>query len=288
MKEIATSSNIGAFLRDIERHPLLSREEEFDLAVRHRETGDLEAARMLVTSNLRFVVRIAKQYTAYGTSLLDLIQEGSIGLMTAVKKFNPHRGYRLISYAIWWIKARIHEHIMRFWSSVRIGGSRKERKLFHKTAGALRKSHGLSGAERKAELEKLSETLGVSSQDISEMEMRTSSRDFSLDADIQGEGADGSSLIQLVADATPSQETVLAERQSGETERAALKKAIRETLNERERKILASRFMADTPAKLEDLGGKFGISAERVRQIESGAISKLRRSAAVNRAKELI
>ena len=138
MKTLALNSNLGAFMKEVERYPLLSRKEEFSLAVKHWETGDTESARALVNSNLRFVVRIAKSYASYDVSLMDLIQEGALGLMTAVKKFNPRRGYRLVSYAVWWIKARIHEHIMRFWSIVRIGSSRNERKLFQKIPAARR------------------------------------------------------------------------------------------------------------------------------------------------------
>ncbi|MGI9558153.1 MAG: sigma-70 family RNA polymerase sigma factor [Thermodesulfobacteriota bacterium] len=249
MKQMAVSSNIGAFLRDVERHPLLSREEEFSLAVRHAEKGDIEAAHALVASNLRFVVKIARQYTSYGAGLVDLVQEGSIGLMTAVKKFNPHRGYRLISYAVWWIRARIHEHIMRFCGAVRIGG-RKERKMFQ------------SGAIRNRAM-----------------------RDFSLDCGIDG-NSDSVSHLQMLADSSPGQEAVFEESESMKMKKNALSKAV-SGLDEREREIITARFLAEKPEKLEDLGRKFGVSRERVRQIESKAIARLKRSPAVSMAKKL-
>lgn len=265
-------------MREVECYPLLSREEEFALAVKHWETGDISAAHSLVNSNLRFVVRIAKSYAGYKVSLTDLIQEGALGLMTAIKKFNPHRGYRLISYAIWWIRARIHEHIMRFWSSVRIGSSRNERKLFQKIPAARR---ALSGIE--TEPEKLSAMLGVSAREIAEMEMRTSARDFSLDSEV-GENQDAGSYLELVADTTPSQETVLEESQNKEWQKTALNKAL-EALDEREREIITSRCLTEAPVKLGDLGKKFGVSAERIRQIENNAISKMKRLPSISMAK---
>ncbi len=265
-------------MKEVECYPLLSREEEFALAVKHWETGDLDAARVLVNSNLRFVVRIAKNYTSYDVSLMDLIQEGALGLMTAVKKFNPHRGYRLVSYAVWWIRARINEHIMRFWSSVRIGSSRNERKLFQKISAARR-----ALSEEKTTPEKLSEMLGVSAREITEMETRTSARDFSLDSKIGGMSGAGS-YLELVADTTPSQETALAKSQNENWRKTALNKAL-DGLDEREREIITSRFLTETPVKLEDLGKKFRISAERIRQIENKAISKIKRSPSVSMAK---
>ncbi len=265
-------------MKEVGRYPLLSRKEEFALAVKHWETGDLDAARSLVNSNLRFVVRIAKSYAGYDVSLMDLIQEGALGLMTAVKKFNPHRGYRLVSYAVWWIKARIHEYIMRFWSSVRIGGSRNERKLFQKIPAARR---ALSGAETAPE--KLSEMLGVSAREITEMETRTSARDFSLDSKVGGI-SDAGSYLELVTDTTPSQETALSEFQNEKWQKTAVNKAL-SGLNEREKEIITSRFLTETPVKLEDLGKKFGVSAERIRQIENKAIYKIKRSPGISMAK---
>ena len=277
MKSVAINSDFGAFLREVERHTVLSREQEFALAVKHRETGDIEAAHALVTSNLRFVVRIARQYASYGATFSDLVQEGSIGLMKAVKKFNPHRGYRLLSYAVWWIRAHMHEHIMRFWSTVRIGGNRTERKLFQKIARAKRAF--ASGGD---DTEKLSDMLGVSPEDISEMEMRMSGRDFSLDSG----ASEDSAPIDSLADTTPSQETVLERTQSGEMKKKTLKQALA-TLTERERHIVETRFLSESPATLEDLGSRFGVSAERIRQIERAAISKLRKAPQVALAREI-
>ena len=283
MKELALSSNIAVFIREALRHPVLSREEEFDLAVKYRETGDIEAAHTLVTSNLRFVVRIARQYERYGAPLSDLIQEGSIGLMTAVKKFDPGRGYRLLSYAIWWIKALIHEHIMRFWSSVRIGSSRAERKLFQKIAGAKRALAAHGGADGA---DSVSEMLGVSPEDISAMEMRMSARDFSLDSAVREDSPGSVSYLSALTDSTPSQETALEMAQSGKMRKKTLARAMK-SLSGREREIVRSRFLLEEPATLEDLGTRFGVSAERIRQIEKRAISKLKKSPEIALAKKL-
>ena len=139
MKALALNTSMNLFLKEVENYPLLSKQEEYETAVIYHENGDLEAANKLVLSNLRFVMKIAREYKSYGFPLMDLIQEGTIGLMHAVKKFDPYKGYRLISYAVWWIKARIHEHIMKFWSSVKIGTTQAQRKLFQKLGSAKRK-----------------------------------------------------------------------------------------------------------------------------------------------------
>ena len=283
MKELALSSNIAVFMREALRHPLLSREEEFALAVKHRETGDIEAAHTLVTSNLRFVVGIARRYERYGAPLADLIQEGSIGLMKAVKKFDPHRGYRLLSYAVWWIRAYIHEHIMRFRSSVRIGGSRAERKLFQNMAGAKRAIEARSGEDGAGSL---SEMLGVSPEDVSAMEMRMSARDFSLDSAVREDSPRSASYLSALADGGPSQETSLEMEQSGEIRKKTLARAM-ECLSGREREIVRDRFLSEKPSTLEGLGTRFGVSAERIRQIEKRAVSKLKKSPEVALAKKL-
>lgn len=283
MKELTVNSTVAAFTREALRHPLLSGEEEFALAVRHRETGDLEAAHKLVTSNLRFVVKIARRYEGYGTPLADLIQEGCIGLMTAVKRFDPYRGYRLLSYAVWWIRAKIHEHIMRFRNTVAIGGGRAERKLFQNMTGAKR---ALAARGGKNGTDEIAEMLGVSAGEITAAEMKMSARDFSLDSTVAEDNPRSGTYISALADASPSQETVIAEAEAGEVRKNTLARAM-ENLGGREKEIVRARFLSDEIATLEDLGTRFGVSAERIRQIEKGAVAKLKKSPEVALAKKI-
>ncbi|HEY7534805.1 MAG TPA: sigma-70 family RNA polymerase sigma factor, partial [Thermodesulfobacteriota bacterium] len=172
MRELAFRDPLKLFLKEIEKYPVLSKDEEYELALKHYEERDLEAARWLVTSNLRFVVKIASQYTSYGFPLLDLIQEGAIGLMRAVKKFNPYRGYRLISYAVWWIKAKIQNYIMKSWSLVRIGTTQAQRKLFQSLGKAKRELNITHDELTNKDLKKIAELVDVRKEDVLGMEIR--------------------------------------------------------------------------------------------------------------------
>jgi RNA polymerase sigma-32 factor len=182
MGQIISRDPLKIFIRDIEKYSVLSREEEYELAVRYRKEGDLEAAKRLVVSNLRFVTKIASEYTSYGFALLDLIQEGTMGLMTAIKKFNPEMGYRLISYAVWWIRARIHNFIMKSWSLVKIGTTQAQRKLFQKLSRAKKQLNIPGDDLSKETLKRVADLFDVKEKDVLGMEMRMAGRDFSLDA----------------------------------------------------------------------------------------------------------
>ncbi len=268
---ITKTGSLDLYMAEINQFPLLTREEEFELARRYREFKDLEAARKLVTHNLRFVVKIASEYRNLGFNFIDLIQEGNIGLMRAVKKFDHHRGYRLISYAVWWIRAQIQNFIIRSWSLVKIGTTQAQRKIFTKLRSTKRTLTAPDGAE--PEVEEIAHVLDVKPEEISEMELRMAARDASLDAKIDNGSA--TAHIDVLAEETPTQEEILAETDEKEKILEGVSEAV-ERLNEKERFILKNRFMAEKPMTLKEIGKRFNISKERVRQIEAGSIKKIR------------
>jgi RNA polymerase sigma-32 factor len=276
VQELALRDPLTVFLREIERYPVLTREEEYDLAVRYYEDGDFEAAKKLVVSNLRFVVKIASEYLSYGYPLLDLAQEGTLGLMRAVKKFNPYKGYRLISYAVWWIRARIHNFIMKSWSIVKIGTTQAERKLFQKLNRAKRQLSIIEGGgSADGDLRKIADLFDVKEKDVINMEMRMASRDFSLDA---ASGDDESlTYLDAVEDCRANQEEIIESVQENELTQEGLQRGL-QVLSPRERQIVEKRYFSDTPYKLRELSDELGISKERVRQIEAQALKKLRKS----------
>ena len=256
---------------------LLSKQEEYETAVNYHENGVLEAANKLVLSNLRFVMKIAGEYKSYGFPLMDLIQEGTIGLMHAVKKFNPYKGYRLISYAVWWIKARIHGHIMKFWSSVKIGTTQAQRKLFQKLGSAKRKLNITSLKLNEDEVTKVAAHFGVKEKDVVEMELRHASRDFSLDQNVDGEDDSSMNYIDILPDSAMNQEQIVEEMEYSNVAHDELRKGM-ENLNEREAKVINERFYLDNPRKLHEIGDELGVSKERVRQIEKSALKKLQKN----------
>jgi len=274
MKGLVVRDSLAVFLKDLENYPVLSREEEYRLAVKYREEGDLEAARRLVLSNLRFVIKIASEYTSYGFSLLDLVQEGAVGLMRAVKKFNPHRGYRLISYAVWWIRAQIKSFIMRSWSVVKIGTTQAERKLFKKL-GRARKKLGIASDDYLSEedVNRLAEEFNVKEKDVLSMHMRMAARDFSLDAAIDED--ESLTYLDTLPQEGGNQEDIIEalemERLTGE----GLKQGL-QMLSPKERHVIESRYLTQKPLTLSQIGENFGVSKERMRQIESAALEKLR------------
>jgi RNA polymerase sigma-32 factor len=259
------------YMAQINRFDLLSREEEYELASRYRESGDIEAAHKLICANLRFVVKIAQEYRAYGIRMLDMIQEGNIGLMMAVKKFDPERGIRLISYAVWWIRAYIQNYIIRSWSLVKIGTTQTQKKLFFKLNQARAAVLRLTGSENA---EQIAKDLEVRDVDVEEMALRMSARDASLDVEL--DGADHC-LIDSLADERQNQEELLLLSEKEELLSIRVGAALK-TLNERERRIVEERILADAPRTLQELADEYGISRERVRQLEKGALAKIRLS----------
>ncbi len=270
--------SLTTYLTEINRFPLLSPEEEFRLAVKYRDEGDVEAAHALVTSNLRFVVKVAYEYSSYGMRISDLVQEGNIGLMTAVKKFDPHKGYRLISYAVWWIRAMIQSFILKSWSLVKIGTTQAQRKLFYKlsqTKRALaRLMSGGSGQESLdgAGRDTVAKTLNVSERDVEEMDARMSGRDASLDAPLREDGQ--TTALDLLASSDNQEDDVArAEEESKVRDEVALAMT---SLNDRERYIVEKRLMTDEPLTLQEIGDHYKISRERARQLEERAKKKIR------------
>jgi RNA polymerase sigma-32 factor len=265
-------SSLETYLVQINQFPLLSQEEEFKLAVRYRKDNDIEAAHKLITSNLRFVVKVAFEYKSYGVKLLDLIQEGNIGLMMAVKKFNPYKGYRFISYAIWWIRAYIQNFIIKTWSLVKIGTTQAQKKLFYKI-GKVRKALESNG-ENEKKYELLAHDLDVKKEDIIEMEQRMSSRDLSLDAPF--DESQELTHLELLKEESPNQEEAFAQEEEKKIREHEVQDAMRR-LNEKEVYVLQNRIMAEEPLTLQQIGDHLKLSRERVRQIESEALKKLKR-----------
>ena len=267
------SNALNLYMAQINQMPILSPEEEFELALRYREKGDSEIAHRLITSNLRFVVKIALEYKNYGLKLPDLIQEGNIGLMMAVKKFDPRRGYRLISYAVWWIRAYIQNFIIKSWSLVKIGTTQAQKKLFYKL-GKIRRLLEAPQGDHPQSYEDIAKDLGVKEEEIHEMEQRMSRRDLSLDLPFD-EDQELTPLALLPND-SPDQEDVLIRSQDSQLQKDEVSKALA-SLSERERYIITHRIMGDNPLTLREIGDTFHLSRERIRQIEKEALTKLRR-----------
>lgn len=265
-------NSLQTYLIQINQFPLLTPEEEFELAVRYRKHNDISAAHKLITSNLRFVVKVALEYKSYGVKLLDLIQEGNIGLMMAVKKFDPYKGNRFISYAIWWIRAYIQNFIIKTWSLVKIGTTQAQKKLFYKI-GKVRKALE-SGRENEKKYEWLAKDLDVSKEHIIEMEQRMAARDLSLDAPFD-EKKELTHLDLLQEESLNQEERLAQEQEKGVRERE-VQKALKR-LNEKEAFIIKNRIMSEEPLTLQEIGSQLKLSRERVRQIESEALKKLKR-----------
>ena len=263
------ADSLTLYLGEIKRFPVLTAEEEYRLAVKFYEEKDLEAAHLLITSNLRFVVKIASEYRSYGLKMIDLIQEGNIGLMMAVRKFNPYKGFRLISYAVWWIRAYIQNHIISAWSLLKIGTTQAQKMLFFKLNQARSAIKKMTGSDdiRAAAL-----SLDVKETEALEMDQRMRG-EFSLDAEIAD--TDGVTLLENLADERQNQEELLAELQENDLLRREITSALT-GLNEKERFVIEHRVTADDPMTLQDIADHFSISRERVRQIEEGALRKMR------------
>src|SRR5262249_38410243 len=272
MNHDGQANPIAAYLQKIDRFPLLRPEEERALAVRWRREHDEEAAHKLVLANLRFVVKIAFEYRPYGIRLLDLIQEGNLGLLVAVDRFDPERNVRLTTYAVWWIRAYIQEYIRRSWSLVRFGTTRAEQRCFYQLR---RERQRLERAGEKADPERLARALGVPLAELERIETRITRRDLSLD-DPAYTDADETRGERL-ADDQPGPEACVAGDEASELARDGIRRAL-ETLDGRERAIIERRYLrsGDRSATLRELGAALGISGERVRQLEARAKAKMR------------
>jgi RNA polymerase sigma-32 factor len=263
------SDSMNLYLAEIRRFPVLTAEEEYRLAVKFYEEKDLEAAHSLITSNLRFVVKIAGEYRAYGMKMIDLIQEGNVGLMMAVRKFNPYKGFRLISYAVWWIRAYIQNHIISAWSLLKIGTTQAQRKLFFKLNQAKNAIRNMIGED---DVPAASLSLDVKESEFVEMEQRMRG-DYSLDSEMAS--GEGYTLLEGLADDRLNQEEVLAEHQEAAILEHEISRALTR-LNEKERYVIEHRVSAEEPMTLQEIADHFSISRERVRQIEEGALKKMK------------
>jgi RNA polymerase sigma-32 factor len=264
------------YSEEIGRFPMLEPHEEFMLAKRWREHGDPAAAQKLVTSHLRLVAKIAMRYRGYELPISEVISEGNIGLMQAVKRFQPDKGFRLATYAIWWIRAAIQEYIIRSWSLVKMGRTARQRKLFFNLRKAKRRISALDGGDMRPDQVKLiANQLGVTERDVIDMDRRLA-RDASLNAPIRADGEAGE-WMDWLEDETASQESRLAEAEQSENRHKALRAALT-VLSERERRIFEARRLSEKPLTLEQLSGEFGVTRERVRQIEARAFEKVQKS----------
>ena len=271
---LAKVSSLDRYLAEIGKYPLLTQEEEDRLARLWRDHGDVQAAHTLVTSNLRFVVKIANEYKGYRARVLDLIQEGSVGLMQAVKRFDPDRGYRLISYAVYWIRSYIHSFLMSTTRLIKIGTSRAHRKLFFKIRSLKGRMASKGITNRDDVIDAVAEEVGVARDEVEEMDRHLSQSDASLDAPAK---ETGSALAEIVPASGPTQEELLAEMEIEADRAASLELAISD-LDDREREIIKQRYLAEEPSELKELGKAMGVSKQRVAQLEKRAIEKLRKS----------
>lgn len=270
MEVPAVTGTLDLYITEINRFAILTAEEEFSLAVRLVKYNDMEAAEKLVVSNLRFVVKIAHEYRNYGIKLADLVQEGNIGLMHAVKKFDPYKGYRLISYAVWWIRAYIQNYIIKSWSLVKIGTTQAQRKLFFKLSQAKKQLESLS--EGRPEFAEIAASLGVRPEEIEEMDRRMSSRDLSLDAHVTDDG-EATHMDYLMYEGE-DQEAELIRKEEMALVQHNIAGALA-NLSEKESFIIQNRVMAENPLTLQAIGERYHITRERARQIEKQALKKL-------------
>ncbi|MCG8068774.1 MAG: RNA polymerase sigma factor RpoH [Candidatus Thiodiazotropha taylori] len=275
-KEIALTTlptgNMDSYISAAFQLPMLSAEEEYSLAVRLRDQKDLQAAQALITSHIRFVVRIARNYSGYGLALPDLIQEGTVGLMKAVKRFDPEMGVRLVSFAVHWIKAEIHEFILKNWRIVKVATTKAQRKLFFN----LRSSKKRLGWFSKEEVDSVAQDLGVKPETVLEMESRLSGQDIAFDgpsqeSDDQVTATPAGYLSDMRMEPASMLEAVDSESQMKQKLMSAI-----QALDERSRQILEARWLSDKKSTLHELADRFQVSAERIRQIEQGAMKKLK------------
>jgi RNA polymerase sigma-32 factor len=273
---MTAEGGLSRYLEEIRRFPMLEPQQEFMLAKSWREHGDRAAAHKLVTSHLRLVAKIAMGYRGYGLPISEVVSEGNVGLMQAVKRFEPDKGFRLATYAMWWIKASIQEYILRSWSLVKMGTTANQKKLFFNLRKAKSKIAALQeGDLRPDQVDIIAKRLGVTNQDVIDMNRRLGG-DASLNAPIREDG-DSGEWQDWLADDSESQETVMAAHEELDNRRKALSSAL-DVLNDRERRIFEARRLVDDPVTLEELAEEFGVSRERVRQIEVRAFEKVQKA----------
>ena len=271
---LANEGGLGAYLAQIKKFPMLDAEEEYMLAKNWKNTGNVKSAEKLVTSHLRLVAKIAMGYKGYGLPLNEMISEGNVGLMQAVKKFEPDKGFRLATYAMWWIKAAIQEYILRSWSLVKIGTTTAQKKLFFNLKKIKSQiAPDTEGDLRNEDVKNIAERLDVSEDEVVSMNRRMAGKEHSLNAPI---GEDGDEWQDWVIDQNMDQELKIAQQEEMDQRRDLLSDSIK-ILNQREKEILYSRRLTDNPNTLEELSKKFKISRERIRQIENKAFEKLQK-----------
>ena len=274
---ISAEGGLSRYLAEIRRFPMLEPEEEYMLAKRWREHGDRDAAHKLVTSHLRLVAKIAMGYRGYGLPIGEVVSEGNVGLMQAVKRFEPEKGFRLATYAMWWIRAAIQEYILRSWSLVKMGTTANQKKLFFNLRKAKSQISALEDGDlRPEQVKTIATRLGVTEQDVIDMNRRMSG-DASLNAPIRQEGEGSGEWQDWLVDSTSSQESILVDQEESDNRLDALRQAL-SVLNVRERRIFEARRLTDEPITREELSEEFGISRERVRQIEVRAFEKVQKA----------
>ena len=276
LPSVSAHGGLTRYLEEIRQFPMLEPQQEFMLAKSWREHGDRDAAHQLVTSHLRLVARIAMGYRGYGLPVGEVISEGNVGLMQAVKRFDPDKGFRLATYAMWWIRAAIQEYILRSWSLVKMGTTAAQKKLFfnlRKIKGQLKALE--EGDLRPDQVKRIATQLGVTEEDVVSMNRRLAG-DSSLNAPVRNDSESGEWMDWLVDDGI-DQETALAESEERDNRRDMLKSAL-DGLNDRERRVFEARRLADDPLTLEELSSEFGVSRERIRQIEVRAFEKVQKS----------
>ncbi|HJD65381.1 MAG TPA: RNA polymerase sigma factor RpoH [Rickettsia endosymbiont of Diachasma alloeum] len=274
---ISSESGFYSYLQKINKIPSLTQEEEFLLAKSYLEQNDLQAAHKLVTSHLKLVAKIATGYRTYGLPVTELVSEGNIGLMQAVKKFNPELGFRLSTYAMWWIKAAIQEYILKSWSLVKMGTTAAQKKLFFSLSKIKNKITNLySRAITSDDFVQIADELGISVSEVSDMNIRLSGSDLSLNNTINNDDTSSGELIELLPETRPSPEAIAINKEDMSHKRALLSSAMK-VLNARELRILTERKLQDTPKTLDVLSSEYNISKERIRQIENTAFEKIKK-----------
>jgi len=276
---LSSEGNLSIYLQEIKKFPILTAEEEYMLAKRYKEHGDTEAAHKLVTSHLRLVAKIAMGYRGYGLPVTDLISEGNVGIMQAVKKFDPERGFRLATYAMWWIRAQIQEYVLHSWSLVKIGTTAAQKKLFFNLKKLKNQLSSIDSGNLSPEnAREIASRLNVKEAEVLDMDNRLFSGDQSLNVQVGEEG--DTEWQDMLVDSNETQDNILANSNELSFRKKIFEQAL-EVLNDREKEIITLRKLKDKPVKLEELSKKFNISRERVRQIEEKAFEKLQKQVSV-------